>query len=174
MTVRLSVILLLTSFSASGQESTYEQVAWEFYNDKIFKDADIKDKTTFWGPVFSLCLLSYDTVCSNKLGFDITKKERRTDGQTSKFTYTHLDRFKIKDGGRGKRPRVYMTTSFSNQENQQIVTIVEEYKKRAVLYHIEMLDDGKIKNWCTQTLGEGSNPTAGNTMFAQWWRDEQF
>jgi hypothetical protein len=166
MTVRLFILLFLITFSASGQENiSYEQVAWEFYNDKVIKDTEIKNKTTFWGPVISHCYLFYDTVCSNELSFNIEKKERRTNGpEISKFTYTHLDRFKIKDEGRGKRPRVYMTMSFSNEENQQIVTIVEEYKKRAVLYHIEMLDDGKIKNWCTQTLGEGSNPTAGNKV----------
>ncbi|MBK5278425.1 MAG: hypothetical protein JJE09_06145 [Bacteroidia bacterium] len=164
MTARLFVLLFLITFSTAGQESiSYEQVAWEFYNDKILKGKEIKKGTTFWGPTESHCYLFRDKLCSKELGFNVLNKEQRTSSsENSRFTYTHLDRFKLRDPGRGKFPRVYMTMSFSNHENQQIVTVVEEYKKSSVFYHIEMLDDGKIKNWCSRTWGESSNPPSSS------------
>jgi hypothetical protein len=173
MTVRLLALLLLTTFSAVGQESiSYEQVAWEFYNDKILKDKAIKKGTTFWGPTVSHCYLIGNKSCSKELGFNVLNKERLTSrSENSVFTYTHLDRFNFKDPGRGSFPRVYMTISFSNKENQQIVTVVEDYKKRAVLYHIEMLDDGKIKNWCKEELRERNNPSGTdgkNELIGVW------
>jgi hypothetical protein len=151
--MQLFVTLFLSTFLAESQENpSLEQVAWEFFNEKVFKGYQLKKKPVFWGPVETHCYLFYDTVSAKKLQFDILNTKKRTyRAGIVKFTYTHADQFKIKDAGKGGYPRIYLTFSFSNKEDQQIVTIIEEHKDKSIFYHIEMTDNGQVKNWCEGT-----------------------
>ena len=102
----------------------------------LWTDLETKDYL-FWGP---RCLTEFKLKSGDSVSVN-------TSGQTM-LEFQSDERFKIKKLGTGSYPRVYLTISFSNKPDQQIVTVVETYKHEGITYHIEMDDKGKVRSWC--------------------------
>lgn len=150
--MRLATItfFLTISTSVTGQSiPNYEQIAFDYYRTTILTENPHKKKrATFWKEIENKEYLFWYPRCIDK--FD-SEKWSQFIANVSKATAIDTKgdkRFKIKKLGTGSYPRVFATASFSNQDNQQIVTIVEINKWDGITYHIEMNNQGQVMKWC--------------------------
>ena len=146
-----TIIFLLTiSISVAGQSTpNYEQIAFDYYRNTILTENPHKKKrVTFWTEIEKKEYLFWYPRCVDK--FDDEKWSEFISNISKATTIdTKGDkRFKIKKLQTGSYPRVFVTASFSNRDDQQIVTIVEINKWDGITYHIEMDNQGQVKKWC--------------------------
>jgi hypothetical protein len=142
--------LLTISISVTGQQTpNFEQLAFDYYRNTILTENPHKKKrVTFWTEIEKKEYLFWYPRCIDNFDDEKWKDFISNPSQTTTIDTKGDKRFKIKKLGTGGYPRVFSTASFSNKDNQHIVTIVEINKWDGITYHIEMDDLGQIKKWC--------------------------
>ncbi|HEY5916321.1 MAG TPA: hypothetical protein VIU13_02935 [Chryseolinea sp.] len=149
MKFALTITLLIITFSVMGQGNIpYEQIAFDFYKDKILKDNPPKSTLTLWIDLETKDYLFWGPSCLTEFKLKSGDSVKVNSSGRTTLECQPDKRFKTKKLGTGTYPRVYLTVSFSNKPDQHVVTIVETYKHEGITYHIEMDDTGKVKNWC--------------------------
>jgi hypothetical protein len=147
-TIYILQLIFFTEFQFTQQQAIpYEQIAFDYYLSEL-ADKDLKGtlwtelyyfaEGLFWHPrcLEDFKIENHDIVSSNVSGLSEIKLSPEE------------NRLKIKPFKKGKYPRIFSTTSYSNKPNQHIVNIVENHKDGGVIFHIEMDEQGEIINWC--------------------------
>jgi hypothetical protein len=141
-------LLFSIEFQYARQQTVqFEQIAFEYYLSEL-ADKDLKGtlwtelyyfaESLFWHP---RCLEDFKIESNDKVSSNVS-------GLSELELSPEEKRLKIKPFKKGKYPRIFSTTSFSNYPNQHFVNIVENHKDGGIIYHIEMDDQGEIVNWC--------------------------
>ncbi len=132
-----------------GQDNIlYEQIAFDFYKDKILKDNPPKKTLTLWTDLEAKDYLFWAPSCLPEFRLKAEDNVKTNSSGRTTIECQSDKRFKTKKLGTGTYPRVYLTVSFSTKPDQHIVTVVEIYEHGGITYHIEMDETGKVKNWC--------------------------
>jgi hypothetical protein len=148
------VFLLTVSINSFGQQTiSYEQQAFDYYRNNILTEHSFKNKrVTFYSKIETVEQLFSFPRCLENINIDKWNEYISTSSKNSeiKTIDTKSDkRFKHKKNGKGSYPRVFLIAPFSNDENQNIVTIIEVHRWHGKTYHIEMDKYGQVIKWCS-------------------------
>lgn len=141
-------LIIVPELVFSQSIPNYEQIAFDYYRNTIVDKNSNKNKMTLWTEIKKQGYLQWYPGCLKNFDFNKTDEFIFNISESSKIEIDADDRFRIKKWGKGPYPRISVTTSFRNKENQHIVTIYEIHKHSGIIYYIELDGDGTIKDWC--------------------------
>ena len=138
---------------AQNEVPFYEQRAFDFYRNSILSQKPINKKVTVYAELepyaatenpywYPRCLESFKLSENDSLRNNISNQR--------KLNLAELKdkRFRVKKYGKGSYPKLYVSQSFSINDNQIFVNVNEIHKWNGNIYHIEFDSNGKVINWC--------------------------
>ncbi|MCL9804888.1 hypothetical protein NAT51_05115 [Flavobacterium amniphilum] len=150
----LTVFLFGSILCAYGQKKiTFEQVAFEYYRDSVFKHYKGKDKIKI--SKTPIADYSYWNVKCLK-EFALTINDTAAGVTPSRITgiidIGDDNRFELKKFKKNKSGQVFVTPVLSFETGQNIVALIENLDGTFVTYLFDITGDGKIKKWRKERL----------------------
>lgn len=149
------VVILFGSILSGHSQSkiSYEQIAFEYYRDSIFKQYNLKHEITLSKkPVDEY--IYWNVECLKELNRKVgdTVFGRFSDRKTVDLNIEKDSSFKIKKFSKKRLPTIFLTRVLSYESDQNIVSIIENLDGVLYTYLFEINSDGKIKKWCKDKL----------------------